>query len=912
MHLASLASPNTRDTTATLRRCSIAVTVALSLLALFVGMLGFSPTTLQAAAAPENDDRPERSLVLDEGHIDAFNIVMDDGEPRLTLKEDVTGSGVIHDPEDVELRVVEEALTDFADQAWVPEDLHGETVYYLPLVEEQGLIWPGWDSQSLSWDSDYASVDINITEVEGPGEVFLWSQGTFGDFASRLDHGSFQLPGTIHQESFGHEHAHWAFSEPGQYEFTVHAEVHNPETGESATTNTGSYLFIVGDDVDEPTPDPTVDPTDEPTTEPTQTPTAEPTDIPTDQPTVEPTPEPTDEPTEPLDPTPTATDTPSAEVCWAEDRFETGHVDAFNLTMINGDPTLTLKEDVTGSQVIRDPLDVELHVKEAALIDLPTSDAVPEDVRGQSVYFLPLVQDPNLLWPGWDSQGLAGSGYDTVDINIEEIDGPGEVYLWGAAGFSGEQSLLADDGYQLPGTIDQDYLAHVHANWAFTEPGAYYFTVGAEVTNSETGETVETNTSRYLFTVGDDLPEDYLHCGDDVPDPIEPPDDPDPTETPGPTSSPDGNNGGEDNNGNGNGGNNNGGNGSGAGGTPGGGSGHGTGGGNGSSAQNLCLPVAEWKTRYGSTGDEASGGAGQNATDDTTNNNAATGQSSTPNGDVIHVEEGHFDIGPVAEDGDFQVKVKDDRSAPPVWRDPGELVFVLGDAAFREASTLPEELDFVLKQGQDAYMIQQIQEPGVPWLGWNTQHETIVNGPGSNGVTMTLDSVDGPGDLALFLNGNFGQLVGERVVDTVGGPTSYNIPANTHQHGNWIFTEAGTYQVTLTMSANGESATDTFTFAVGDTAAEQVSAGAADPTQEQHQGHGGVMLASHTVATAAEQPQAGPEQGLTPDGVPCSLAQTGLSSNILIAAGVGLLAVGGGAGALMLARRRCEEHSLAS
>jgi len=1302
-------------------------------LAGIVSLLGSAVLTAVPALA---DERP---LTLDHGHVDAFNLALENGQPVLNLKEDVTGSHVTHPPEEVNLVVKDAALTQFPGDAsyaaYFPEELLGTSAYYLPLTQDPNLLWPGWDSLPLG--SPWNDVDIHVTDIDGPGDVFLWSQGSFGGKQPLLTGGGYQLPGTIHQSALAHVHANWAFTQPGEYLVTAHAVVSATSTGASATTNEATYLFTVGTQAP-PTavtveglanpylPGATVQLVARPdvplknatyrweasfdgvtwaevpgqsaeayaavvqdgqqlrsvvtargatvVSEPVtttelaagsvtvqglsnpylpgapveltavtdaqvpgatyrwetssdgatwttlqdgasasvelpavdgqlvrvshvsgeRTVTSEPVvvelvDLPTtltlsgladsyapgedvvleakpdvlvdggvfawetsadgatwevvagaagsvltlpavadqqvratytgygqtvvsDPVTVTvAAPSPTsvsiaglktsyaaDEtveltatldmaaegatyawetsadgvtwrgvadrtgpslavpavdgqrirvtasgaawsltstpvvvsvaPSAPEQPTTVSitglessyapgdtvrltatTDRPAEDAryawqewtelvgssawvdvpgrtgatysgaatdgqrlrvvvtvgdatltsepvtvvvtrtppgqCWALD-LDHGHVDAFNVRLggTDGVPTLTLKEDVTGQHVQHAPEDVNLVVKESARTTLPAVAGVPEQLHGATAYYLPLTQDPDLLWPGWDSLELAPGGWETVDIDVSAIEGPGQVYLWSSGGFGGATSLLDGGGYQLPGTIHQSALAHVHASWAFTEPGAYYLTVTATAHRAG-GVSHTTNTGTYLFTVGDaDLPDDYRDCTappavdpqapaedelteatrgdvtidpsrvrageqatvslgsdgggatvaaflhsdplaltdgwttadsdgrflvtvprsaepgehrvsvvdadnelvgwteltvlparDEDPSPTDPPTTDPPTTDP-PTTDPDPSP-------------------SGSGGTGGGGS--------GTTGKEICLPVPATAATTGTTG---------------------TTPSAT--GSVVVGTEGHFDFGPVVQDGAFQIQVKDDRTAPPVWRDPDTVVFDLGTAALRKAADIPAELQFVAPAGKDIYMIQQIQEAGVPWLGWNTQHETIVNGPGSNGVTMRLDTVEGPGELAIFLNGNFGQLVGQRVVDTVGGPTSYTIPANTHQHGNWVFTEPGVYAVTFTMSADGQSDTATLRFAVGQ----------ADPAAAAAPG-----AATGTGATPAA---ASGTQGRTASGQPCTLPTTGVDGDPGALAVIGVLAVVTGLGLQLLARRR--------
>lgn len=183
------------------------------------------------------------------------------------------------------------------------------------------------------------------------------------------------------------------------------------------------------------------------------------------------------------------------------------------------------------------------------------------------------------------------------------------------------------------------------------------------------------------------------------------------------------------------------------------------------------------------------------------------------NGD--QVTSGHFDVGPTLGGGALVPRVKDDRSSPARWRAPAEVVFVLGEAA---AASLPPGLGFIGPAGTRVHMIGGVQQAGVPWLGWNTQDQALLRAA-TGPVTMSLTGVSGPGDLAVFTSGTFGTAVGQRIVDTVGGPRSTTVPLNTHAHGNWVFTAPGVYRVSLGFSvptAQGvRSGATTLTFAVG-------------------------------------------------------------------------------------------------
>ncbi|WP_189155172.1 TIGR03773 family transporter-associated surface protein [Lentzea pudingi] len=189
-----------------------------------------------------------------------------------------------------------------------------------------------------------------------------------------------------------------------------------------------------------------------------------------------------------------------------------------------------------------------------------------------------------------------------------------------------------------------------------------------------------------------------------------------------------------------------------------------------------------------------------------------------PPGEVEVVTDGHFDFGPVVEGGAFSARVKDDRQGSPVFRDPASYVFHLGDAA-RATPPPGSGLDF-LGSGP-VWTIPLTQRSGVPWLGWNTQHPSVLAAVKSD-ITLTLDKVDGPGELAVYGQDPFGG-VGDRYFGTVAGfPRATTVPvgqSGVHVHAVWAFTKPGSYAVTFSIggSIDGRqaSAKSTLTFHVG-------------------------------------------------------------------------------------------------
>ena len=176
--------------------------------------------------------------VFDSGHVDAFYVTAPDGELTLSLKEDVTGSGVVHPGDDVTLKVAEEAWNDATERI----DGIGTPTYYLPQTQDSSLLWPGWDTQPAQ-SAGYKDVDFEFVEVTGPGDIFVFETAGFGDIQPVTEEGALDLVSgdVINQAYPAHRHVNWAFTDPGIYTMTVQA-VSNGDASNQVT-----YTWDVGD-----------------------------------------------------------------------------------------------------------------------------------------------------------------------------------------------------------------------------------------------------------------------------------------------------------------------------------------------------------------------------------------------------------------------------------------------------------------------------------------------------------------------------------------------------------------------------------------------------------------------------------------------------------------------------------------
>ena len=491
-----------------------------------------------------------------------------------------------------------------------------------------------------------------------------------------------------------------------------------------------------------------------------------------------------------------------------------GHADIFDLTSdAAGALTLRIKEDATGSGVLREPEQTLLAIPASTLAQIP--NAVSQTTGAPAAAYLLGQSGDNqatVLWPGWDTLGIAAGGYDAARFHIT-YSGPadGRIYAFTSSFAEGLKAVTADGSYDLApdgDDIDQPYAAHKHVNWLFTRAGRYTLTVQASAwTPGNTGTANAVAPTRtYTIDVADEatcLAEAGLTPGGNG-NPTAPGVDPGSTDaqsgagqsgadggsTPDTTdrSASDTGAGAND-----------------PAQTSGTGLGAGSSGGAGTtygvttsgtttsgartttSSGERCIPT---RVTREATGTESAAPASSQAPANTARTTLTVSVGEGASGNAT---EGHFDLGPAIENGSLVARIKDDRTQPAQWVDPSTLTFALGEAA---RITAPADLGFVATAGSSVWLIPSTQIAGVPWLGLNSQREEIVTGT-TGPVQFTLDAVEGPGRVAVFNAGSLGSGVGEHVFDGPG--SSYTLGANTHAHQNWVFTAPGTYTLTISM-----------------------------------------------------------------------------------------------------------------
>ena len=482
--------------------------------------------------------------------------------------------------------------------------------------------------------------------------------------------------------------------------------------------------------------------------------------------------------------------------------LDRGHADIFDLTSdASGALTLRIKEDATGSGVMREPEQTLLAVNKSTLTQIPASVSQATGAPA-AAYLLGQSGDnqATVLWPGWDTLGVAAGGYDAARFHIS-YTGPadGRIYAFTSSFTEGMKAVTNDGSFDLApegDDIDQPYAAHKHVNWLFTRAGRYTLTVQASAWTSGNTGAANAQSAAHTYTI--DVADEASCLAESGAAPSTDQAQPAPAPGVGPGSVNSTNNQAAQDQGVG-----------GATGTPSAPAPSagmtGTTGTTGTTTGANPAPSSGARTTSGTTGGERC--VATRITREATEAEAATlASNSAPantarttltvsvgEGASGNATDGHFDLGPAIDNGTLLARVKDDRSQPAQWVDPSSLTFALGDAA---RITAPADLSFVATPGSSVWLIPSTQIAGVPWLGLNSQREEIVTGT-TGPVQFTLDAVEGPGRVAVFNAGALGSGVGEHVFDGPG--TGYTLGANTHAHQNWVFTAPGTYTLTITM-----------------------------------------------------------------------------------------------------------------
>lgn len=213
-----------------------------------------------AAPLPSID---ETSIALSFGHVDAIAVFHEcsSGALEVATKDDSAAIGgarfrdvaqvLIHGNAGAAMQVPEGL-----PPQWSFVGAPGSTVWILPEVQIESVVWPGWDSNGVEpgvYDGD--TLELRLNSVDGPGRFIGYVDGPTGSPLFIFDPENDLMSTTMHSGS--HVHLNWLFSEPGLYKLAFAIE----GTKGGGATMTTSYLslrFFLGELSDLPATEPTV------------------------------------------------------------------------------------------------------------------------------------------------------------------------------------------------------------------------------------------------------------------------------------------------------------------------------------------------------------------------------------------------------------------------------------------------------------------------------------------------------------------------------------------------------------------------------------------------------------------------------------------------------------------------------
>ncbi|MDR7277539.1 choice-of-anchor M domain-containing protein [Catenuloplanes atrovinosus] len=181
-----------------------------------------------------------------------------------------------------------------------------------------------------------------------------------------------------------------------------------------------------------------------------------------------------------------------------------GHTDAIDVHYADGRLELRVNDDTVSPPVPRAVGDVTFQVLPGARTEVPDLPAFAFlGAPGTPIWMLPQVQDPALLWPGWNTTALAPGTFrgDGVRLSLVGVDGPGAVTVFDTSSL-GEPNIRFRSTDGLPDSIDVPVHTHAHASWVFGATGRYTLTFQVDATLAD-GTALSTGPVPYRFVVGD-------------------------------------------------------------------------------------------------------------------------------------------------------------------------------------------------------------------------------------------------------------------------------------------------------------------------------------------------------------------------------------------------------------------------
>lgn len=425
-------------------------------------------------------------ITLNAGHTDVFNVERKNGELVLDLTEDVTGSHVHRNPENVNLVVKKQSFTKQISQ-FIPEITDG--AYVLPLTQNQELLWAGWNTSAVRSSSEeaesqdeFSEITLNFLKITKPenAHVYLFTQDAFGTSAqSLLSNNQFEITdgSTLIQKEPSHVHAYWAFDKPGTYTFSVNAS--GERGGKTYTSNTAHYTWNV-EDKDTETNNASLN-EQSPNTNANNNVSNENNNSNSSA---------NNQATESSN-TPTATKTTAT--CFPHQEFS---AHAKQLSIL-------IKDDRTTPAQWRSPESITFHIGNSG--KTTTKQQIGNIPANTSVWMIGATQVANVPWVGANTmhESLLQNTTGNITWKLSSYSGAGNVEVFASGNFGqtiGQHWFSGTPQGSVSGSVSLNRNTHVHPNWVFTKPGTYRLGITQSATLKN--GTPITATATITFNVG--------------------------------------------------------------------------------------------------------------------------------------------------------------------------------------------------------------------------------------------------------------------------------------------------------------------------------------------------------------------------------------------------------------------------
>ncbi|GAB2473985.1 anchored repeat ABC transporter, substrate-binding protein [Xylanimonas ulmi] len=199
------------------------------------------------------------SLVPDGGDPHTYEPSLRDA--RNVVYADVAFSNYALLEEHSVIKTLDANLRDDAVSVSLAEESVKYAAELIPLVEDVTLdtVWLGLrahgDGAHLG-ATRASQVLVSATAATGPGDVFAYLTGSFGetdvyiDSSNGFDAANGYRDDTLSLPADAHTHLSWAFTEPGRYTLTLRAHLQVDDTSRPIDLGSGTFAFAVGVDPD--------------------------------------------------------------------------------------------------------------------------------------------------------------------------------------------------------------------------------------------------------------------------------------------------------------------------------------------------------------------------------------------------------------------------------------------------------------------------------------------------------------------------------------------------------------------------------------------------------------------------------------------------------------------------------------